>query len=447
MKNNKYSLWVLMLFLSFAMLCSCGNKNKILSEENNISKVMSDTLYVKKVENIPKDFIFGMDASCVPSLEKSGVKYFDYNGNEKDVYEILSQNGINYIRVRIWNDPFDSDGNGYGGGNCNLQNAVEVGKRSTKYGMKLLVNFHYSDFWADPSKQFVPKAWVNMTIDEKADALYEYTKSCLEELKNQGVDIGMVQIGNETNGSMCGESSLEADGWKNITTLMSMGSKAVREVCPNALVAVHFTNPEITSSYETYGKNLEYYGVDYDVFASSYYPYWHGTLKNLSKVLSDIATKYGKKVMVAETSYAFSIEDTDFYRNTVGDGGELVKNYPLTIQGQADSVRDVIDTVVNETVNGIGVFYWEGTWIGVGGKSYKENLSLWEKNGSGWASSYAALYDPDDAGKWYGGCSVENQAFFDKNGKVLESLKVFELVKRGNEINTNSIDSVTSDFK
>ena len=447
MKKNKFSLWALMLFLSFAILCSCGNKNKILSEENNKSEVMSDTLYVKKVENIPNDFIFGMDASCVPSLEKSVVKYFDYDGNEKDVYEILSQNGINYIRVRIWNDPFDSDGNGYGGGNCNLQNAVEVGKRATKYGMKLLVNFHYSDFWADPSKQFAPKSWVNLTIDEKADALYEYTKSCLEELKKQGIDIGMVQIGNETNGAMCGESSSETDGWKNITTLMSMGSKAVREVCPSALVAVHFTNPEITSSYETYGKKLEYYGVDYDVFASSYYPYWHGTLKNLSTVLSNIATKYGKKVMVAETSYAFSSEDTDFYRNTVGEGGEIVKNYPLTIQRQADSVRDVIDTVVNETVNGIGVFYWEGTWIGVGSKSYNENLFLWEKNGSGWASSYAALYDPDDAGKWYGGCSVENQAFFDKNGKVLESLKVFDLVKRGNEINTNSIDSVTPTFE
>ena len=256
--------------------------------------VTSDSLYVKKVENLPDDFIMGMDASCVPALEKSGVKYYDFDGTEKDVYEILSANGINYIRVRIWNDPFDSNGNGYGGGNCDLQNAIEVGKRATKYGMKLLVNFHYSDFWADPGKQMVPKAWKNMNNDQKAEALYTYTKDCLQQLKKAGVDVGMVQIGNETNGALCGESSTVLGGWKRIMQLISAGSKAVREVCPKALVAVHFANPENTDSYASYGKNLDYYGVDYDVFASSYYPYWHGTLDNLAQVLNKIATIYNK---------------------------------------------------------------------------------------------------------------------------------------------------------
>ena len=103
----------------------------------NIVTLSSDSLYVKKVENLPDDFIMGMDASAVPSLEASGVKYYDYDGSEKDVYEILSQNGVNYIRVRIWNDPYDKDGNGYGGGNCDLANAIEIGKRATKYGMRL----------------------------------------------------------------------------------------------------------------------------------------------------------------------------------------------------------------------------------------------------------------------------------------------------------------------
>ena len=186
------------------------------------------------------------------------------------------------------------------------------------------------------------------------------------------------------------------------------------------------------TNYESYGKNLEYYGVDYDVFASSYYPFWHGTQENLAKVLSDIATKYDKKVMVAETSYAFTAEDTDFYGNTIGEGGGIVKDYPFTVQGQANLVRDVIDTVVNQTIGGIGVFYWEGTWISAGGEGYDENHALWEKNGSGWASSHAAEYDPDDAGKWYGGCAVDNQAFFDADGHALESLKIFSLVKEGN---------------
>lgn len=397
--------------------------------------IKSDTLCVKQVENLPEDFIMGMDASCVPSLEKSGVRYYDHDGTEKDVYEILGDNGINYIRVRVWNDPYDADGNGYGGGNCDIANAIEVGKRATKYGMKLLVDFHYSDFWADPGKQMVPKAWKDMTIDQKTQALYEYTKDCLQQLEQAGVAVGMVQIGNETNGALCGEKSTDPAGWKRITQLMNAGARAVREVCPDALVALHFANPEKTDNYISYGKNLDYYGVDYDVFASSYYPYWHGTLDNLSQILSTIATTYNKKVMVAETSYAYTTADTDFSGNTISSGtASIRKDYPYTIQGQADHVRNVIDTVVNRTTNGIGVFYWEGTWISVGGRNWEENSALWEKYGSGWASSYAAEYDPDDAGKYYGGCAVDNQAFFDKNGHATEALKVFALVGDGNEI-------------
>ena len=420
MRFFKFSI----LLCIFLLLTACANPT--------VPKVpvTSDTLSVQQVSDLPEDFIMGMDASCVPALEASGVKYYDHTGTEKDVFQILSENGINYIRVRVWNDPFNDSGKGYGGGNCDINNAIAIGKRATQYGMKLLVNFHYSDFWADPGKQMTPKAWENMSIDQKSDALYTYTKDCLQKLNAAGVDVGMVQIGNETNGALCGEKSSALGGWKRIAQLMNAGAKAVREICPKALVAVHFTNPEKAGTYESYGKNLSYFQVDYDVFASSYYPYWHGTLDNLATVLSNIATTYGKKVMVAETSYAYTTADTDHFSNTVGSG--LKGNYPFTVQGQADHIRDVIDTVAN--INGIGVFYWEGTWISVGGKSYSENAVLWEKYGSGWASSYAAQYDPQDAGKWYGGCAVDNQALFDKDGNALESIKVFALVRTGNRI-------------
>ena len=137
--------------------------------------------------------------------------------------------------------------------------------------------------------------------------------------------------------------------------------------------------------------------------------------------------------MVAETSYAFTAEDTDFFGNTLGSGSQLA-GYPFTQQGQANLVRDVIDTVVNKTANGIGVFYWEGTWISAGGSSYEENRNRWETYGSGWASSYAGEYDPKDAGQWYGGCAVDNQAMFDANGKPLESLRIFNLVRYGNDV-------------
>ena len=437
----KFRFLSLLLAAALLLTACASTEGQVNSPKKPAVDVTSDSLYVQQVADLPDDFIMGMDASCVPALEESGVKYYDHAGAEKDVYQILSENGINYIRVRIWNDPFDSNGNGYGGGNCDIENAIAIGKRATKHGMKLLVNFHYSDFWADPGKQMVPKAWKSMNIDQKSDALYAYTKECLQKLVDAGVNIGMVQVGNETNGAFCGESSSALGGWKKITQLMNAGAKAVREVCPNALVAIHFANPEKTDNYESYGKNLSYYQVDYDVFASSYYPYWHGTLDNLANVLSKIATTYNKKVMVAETSYAYTSADTDFFGNTIGNDGGIVKSYPFTVQGQANHIRDVIDTVANKTVNGIGVFYWEGTWISVGGESYEENSALWQKYGSGWASSYAAGYDPDDAGKWYGGCAVENQALFDENGKALESLKVFSLVRNGNQAE-NKADAI-----
>ena len=421
MKHNR-AIRLLCLLLAITILAGCSGESYIPK-----NKIEGSNLYVDKVEGLSEDFIMGMDASCVPALENSGVKYYNFDGQEQDVFQTLAEAGVNYIRVRVWNDPYDANGNGYGGGNCDIANAIAIGQRATQYGMKLLVDFHYSDFWADPGKQMVPKAWRTMTLDEKAEALYAFTEDCLKQLKKAKVDVGMVQIGNETNASFCGESK-----WPNIAKLMSAGSKAVREVFPKAMVAIHFANPEKADSYASYANNLDYYGVDYDVFASSYYPYWHGTLENLAEVLTKVNQKFGKKVMVMETSYAYTAEDSDFNGNTISDGGTIVKNYPFTVQGQATCVRDVIECVAN-IPGGMGVCYWEGTWITVGQNSWEENSAKWEQFGSGWASSYSAGYDPGDAGKYYGGNAVDNQAMFDPNGKPLESLRIFNLVRYGNE--------------
>ena len=427
MRNRKYihmAAALLALVLLTFVLAGCSSTENCIPD----SKIEGCEIYVEKVENLPEDFILGMDASSVLAEEASGVKYYNFDGEEQDVFKTLAQSGVNYIRVRVWNNPYDADGNGYGGGNCDIDTAVEIGKRATKYGMKLLVDFHYSDFWADPAKQMVPLAWKDMSIDEKVEALYEYTKECLQKLKKAKVDVGMVQIGNETTGSFCGEST-----WYHMQKLFSAGSKAVREVFPDALVALHFTNPEKVTNYADYAQKLDSYSLDYDVFASSYYPYWHGTLENLSQVLTQVNETYGKKVMVVETSYAYTAEDTDFFGNTISDGSGITKNYPFTVQGQATAVRDVIDTMAN-TPGGIGVVYWEGTWITVGQNSWEENSEKWEKYGSGWASSYATAYDPDDAGQYYGGSAVDNQAMFDASGKPLESLRVFNLVRYGNQV-------------
>ena len=167
--------------------------------------------------------------------------------------------------------------------------------------------------------------------------------------------------------------------------------------------------------------------MDYDVFASSYYPYWHGTIENLKNVLNNVKETYGKQVMVAETSYTYTQDDTDFHPNTIGEDGGYEKPFPFTVQGQANVVADVIRAV--NDIGGLGVFYWEGAWISVGGNR-EENAAKWEKYGSGWASSFAAAYDPADAGVFFGGCACDNQALFDRNGKALESLKVFKLIRK-----------------
>ena len=430
------------LTAAISLAAACTPEQKTVPETSEISEtssdpadgeipvktVTSDSLYVRKVEGLSDDFIMGCDISTVISLEKAGVKFRGYDGGEKDIFDTLAESGVNYIRVRVWNDPFDSGGNGYGGGNCDTKTACLIGKRAADAGMKLLVDFHYSDFWADPSKQMCPKAWEGMDIDAKKEALYEYTKECLTEIKAAGADIGMVQLGNETNGKMSGEKI-----WMNIYYLMDAGSRAVREVLPDALVAVHFTNPESSDRMLNYASKLAYYELDYDVFASSYYPYWHGTPENLTSVLKEIGEKYGKKVMVAETSYAYTLEDGDGSGNSIGDVVNYEKPYPFTVQGQSRELRDVVAAVA-DTGRGIGVFWWEPAWLPVPGDTWEARSALWEKYGAGWASSYAAEYDPDDAGVYYGGSSWENQAMFDFGGKPLESLKTWALIRTGNEI-------------
>ncbi len=382
-------------------------------------------LDVKKVENLPEDFILGMDVSSLIAEERSGVRYYDFDGQEKDLLQILAESGVTHIRVRVWNEPYDAQGRGYGGGNCDIENALQIGQRATQYGLKLIVDFHYSDFWADPGKQMVPKAWAGLDPAAKAEAVYDYTRESLQLLRDGGVDVAMVQVGNETNNGMAGETD-----WDKILPLMAAGSRAVREIYPEALVAVHFTEPQNKGNFRYFADLLSEGGLDYDVFASSYYPFWHGSRENLIAVLTEISQDYGKQVMVMETSYPYTPEDSDFSGNSVNADSGGVRNYPFTEQGQADAVRDVIAAVA-QVPGGIGVCYWEGAWITVPGGSWEANSALWERDGSGWASSFAAEYDPDDAGKWYGGSSWDNQAFFDPTGHPLASLRLFGALREG----------------
>ncbi|WP_202107177.1 glycosyl hydrolase 53 family protein [Agromyces seonyuensis] len=383
-------------------------------------------IVVDKVENLPADFMNGVDVSSVLSLEESGVVFRDADGQPADLFDVLADAGITDVRVRVWNDPFDAAGNGYGGGDVDVDRAVEIGERATAAGLGVLVDFHYSDFWADPAKQQAPKAWAGYTVAQTATAVGEYTTAALQQFEDAGVDVEMVQIGNETNNAVAGVS-----GWDGMAQVFSAGSAAVRSVLPDAEVALHFTNPERAGFYASVAAALDARGVDYDVFASSYYPYWHGTIDNLTSVLSQVADTYGKDVLVAETSWASTLEDGDGHTNTIDLASEATQ-YPVSVQGQANAVQDVIKAVADVGEHGIGVFYWEPAWLPVGPASdVAANAVKWERDGSGWATSYAGEYDPEDAGQWYGGSAWDNQALFAFDGTPLESLNVFAYARTG----------------
>lgn len=451
--------------------------------------VFDGTVFVQKVSDYDTDSIRGVDISSYLSLmdafdevnstitdDSKKVGFRDWNGNLLDkqgFFDLLASSGVNYVRLRVWNNPYSSTdaAKGYGGGNNDLAKAVEMGQYATNAGMKTLIDFHFSDFWADPSKQKAPKAWSSYTVSEKATAISDYVTSSLNTLKDANVAVGMVQIGNETTAGFCGETS-----WTNMDILFDAGCDAIHAFNTangtDILAALHFTNPEKSGKYTTIAASLANYdgdgdgtkeGVSYDVFASSYYPYWHGTISNLTSVLKTIATTYGKYVMVAETSWATTYEDGDGHENTINDSGDLGSDasYNVTVQGQADEVRDVIAAVndVNVTLAngdkaGLGMFYWEPAWIPVqyaynedgtvNSDTLASNKALWEKYGCGWASSYAGEYDAADAGVWYGGSAVDNQAMFDFSGNPLASLNVYKYVAYG-ATTALSIDSYSCD--
>lgn len=228
-----------------------------------------------------------------------------------------------------------------------------------------------------------------MTLEEKTDALYDYTKASLKELPVAGVDVCMVQIGNEINYGMSGETDPD-----NVLALLKSGSKAVREVSEEKKqeieIVVHYTKINESKKLYQLVKNLNDDGLDYDTIGLSYYPFWDGSMKNMQNVVKTIHEEYGKKVVIAETSYCYTSQDGDGSGNSLKGTDDLVDGYPATVQGQTSMIAAA------NAAGASGVFYWEGVWLPVG-KATENKSPIWEKYGSGWASSYASDYDPEDA--------------------------------------------------
>ena len=411
---------------------------------------------IKKVKGMSESSIRGMDISSYLALKKAGVKYYDYEGNETPLLKVLHDNGINYIRIRIWNDPFNADGKTYGGGGNDVSTGVEIAKEAAQYDMKVLLDFHYSDFWAEPAVQLVPKAWkkdVNNT-EKMCSDVYDFTKESIQKFKDAGANIGMVQVGNEITNGLLGIYSNRDKGesfnviWGDkkksteVNKYLKAGIKAVREYTPQALVALHLETPNVWK-YKTIMNTWKRDNVDYDVLGSSYYPFWSIAAKaNTPKTLKDVQTlaaSYGKMFAVFETSWVNSLNDGDGTPNSIGDSTNAGA-YEVGPQGQVNELTDLYDTVLSQD-NGLGTFYWEGAWIPVkaGWTNWEYNKQIADQYGTGWASKGALGYFPDSKmyykGKAaWGGTSWDNQALFDINGYPLQSLKFYkDSISKGKE--------------
>lgn len=361
------------------------------------------------------DYIKGADISTLLEVENAGGKFYD-GGKNKELLDILSDYGINYVRLRLWNDPYAPDGTPYGAGGCDLPAVMKLAKRAKSHGMKVLLDYHYSDFWADPGKQILPKAWQDKTVEELERAVYEYTADTLSQLKKAGVMPDMVQVGNEiTNGLMWPYG--RKPEYDNIARFISAGIRAVRDADPAVKIMLHLDNGGRNDLYREWFDNYTTRGEDFDIIGLSYYPFWHGTMEELKNNMDDISVRYAKDLVIAEVSMGFTMEDYAEYEGLAQDERkgmatkpELVEKieHSMTPQGQCEFLCElfrIIDDVPNG--RGKGFFYWEPAWLPI--------------NGSEWATPAALEYTKEQGP---GGNEWANQALFDYDGNALPALNV-----------------------
>lgn len=373
------------------------------------------------------DFIKGMDVSTLLEEEKCGAKYYD--GKEaEDLFAILRRHGVNSVRLRLWNNPYSEDGAPYGAGTNDFDKTVILARRAKEAGMSYLLDFHYSDFWADPGKQFPPKAWKDGNAGDLVKRVYEYTRETLTRLSALDLKPFMVQVGNEiTNGCLWplgnryfGKTDENPSTFFNpvLKDILSAGIKAVREVCPESFVMLHLDNGGNNELYRSWFTGyMNAGGADFDVLGLSYYPFWHGNLAALKHNLEDMAVFLHKPMYLAEVSTGFSMEDYASYegltpgqRKGYATREELTKglDYPMTPIGQRDfmlHIKKILSEIPDNL--GKGYYYWEPAWVPV--------------PGCGWAT-YEALEYTGEKGPL--GNEWANQALFDYEGNALPALYV-----------------------
>lgn len=371
--------------------------------------------------------ILGIDVSTYLEELEHGAKYFKED-KQIDPIDAFVDNGISCMRIRLWVRPYSDDGEPYLAGTNDLDAFFRLARIAKLKGMDIMLDIHYSDFWADPGKQTIPKDWSTRNLNELCDLVYDYTKNTLDSIKSKDIRVKYIQIGNEiTNGLLwpVGQLIENSDGsrgnYDNLIKLLKSGIKGAREVMPQSELVLHLERSYDQKIYNEFFNNMKDACVDFDIIGMSYYPYWHGTFEQYFDNVDNLK-KFGKKIMTVELGYAFTLED---YIKDVGVGGaqlvvsvdnvdnfDFVHKYPISKEGQASFVKDFLSNAVKHNVD--GVFWWEPLWI--------------PGEGICWASNSAKVYTGETHKE---SCRNEwaNQCLFDYSGVMLPSFNEFKIEK------------------
>ena len=335
--------------------------------------------------------ILGADISSLKKSEDKGGVYKYSDGTQADALQILKDNGLNYARLRVWVDPAD--------GYHNKAEILAMASRLKSLGIKLSVDFHYSDNWADPGKQNKPAAWKDYDFEQLKQAVYDHTFDVCNSLAAQGTPADMVQIGNEINAGMLWPDG-DYNHFDNLAALLKSGYQAVKDSSSSTLVMLHIAEGGDNDMARWWFDNITRREVPFDLIGVSYYPFWHGSLAQLQSNLNDISARYDKDVIVAEFAYAFTGLENDALANIL-NRKMAIDGYSFTPNGQRLMLRDVMSVVRGvQNGRGLGVFYWDATWTAV--------------PGNGWDTT-----DPKSGNGW------ENQALFDYNNRALPALEEY----------------------
>ncbi|WP_339753814.1 glycosyl hydrolase 53 family protein [uncultured Winogradskyella sp.] len=365
------------ILLLFILIVSCTD-----SESNDDSPINNSVFYK------------GMDLSFQSELEDYNVDYKDANGNSVELLDFVKSKGTNLVRLRLWHTPQN--------GENSLSGVKAYAQKIKAKNMNFLLNFHYSDYWADPGNQTPPVAWQNMSFDQVKVAIYNYTKEVVQQLKSQNTMPEMIQIGNETDSGFLWNYGKVWDefnnNWANYASLVSEAIRAVREVDTNNQTQIMLHIAGIQTAIPFFNE-LQPYNLDFDIIGLSYYPQFQTKDLNLvASTLNNIATTFSKPIFMVEVAYPFTLQWNDSLNNFIGNIEQTIPEFAPTPQGQKAYFVWLVTTIKNIPNNkGIGFCYWAPDWVAFNGN---ENTST---NGTSW----------------------ENQCLFDFNLKALPALEIF----------------------